>query len=112
MTQPFLWIKAFHIISVISWMAGMLYLPRLYVYHTGVAAGSEMDKTFQIMEKRLLRFIINPAMILTYIFGIALISIIGMKSLGGWFHLKLFLVLLLNTRYDCKVAKRFCAGYE
>ena len=64
------WLKAFHIISLISWMAGMLYLPRLYVYHANAKIGSELSETLKIMEHRLLRFIINPAMISTYVFGI------------------------------------------
>lgn len=61
----YLWIKAAHILAVISWMAGMLYLPRLFVYHAGAAQGSEMAMTFEIMERRLMRFIMLPAMIVT-----------------------------------------------
>ena len=65
-----LWIKTLHILAVIAWMAGMLYLPRLFVYHCGVAAGSEASETFKIMERRLLKAIINPAMIVTWIAGL------------------------------------------
>jgi len=65
----YLWLQAFHIIAVISWMAGMLYLPRLYVYHAQSEVGSDKSETFKVMERRLLRFIMNPAMILTFIFG-------------------------------------------
>ena len=66
----YLWLKAFHIIAVISWMAGMLYLPRLFVYHCAAAPGSPQSETFKVMERRLLRLIINPAMIATWILGI------------------------------------------
>lgn len=64
------WLKAFHIIAVIAWMAGMLYLPRLYVYHCDAEAGSKQSETFKIMERRLLRGIINPAMILAWALGL------------------------------------------
>jgi putative membrane protein len=67
------WLKALHIISVISWMAGMLYLPRLYVYHADAKVGSELSETLKIMERKLLRLIINPAMIFTYIFGVTML---------------------------------------
>ena len=66
------WIKAAHVIAVIAWMAGMLYLPRLYVYHAGAKPGSELSETFKVMERRLMRAIINPAMIATWVFGGAL----------------------------------------
>ncbi len=67
------WIKAGHIIAVLSWMAGMLYLPRLYVYHASAKTGGDLSETLKIMERRLLRFIINPAMIASYAFGIWLL---------------------------------------
>jgi putative membrane protein len=63
------WVKSFHVISVISWMAGMLYLPRLFVYHAVAVPGSEQAETFLVMERRLLRAIMNPAMIGTWLFG-------------------------------------------
>lgn len=91
------WIKAFHIIFMTAWMAGMFYLPRLYVYHTEVKKGSAEDKRLQLMEKRLLRVIINPAMILTIAFGLMLMSIYGFYALGVWFHLKLLLVVVLTA---------------
>jgi len=69
------WIKALHVISVIAWMAGMLYLPRLYVYHAGAKRGSELSETLKVMERRLLRGIINPAMIASYIFGIWMLAL-------------------------------------
>jgi protoporphyrinogen IX oxidase len=91
-------IKALHIIAVISWMAGMLYLPRLYVYHSTLSVGSASSELFKIMERRLLRLIMNPAMIAAWIFGIWLILITGAGApgSGGWMHAKLGLVLLLS----------------
>ncbi|MFQ5467148.1 MAG: protoporphyrinogen oxidase HemJ [Kiloniellaceae bacterium] len=70
--EGYAWVKAFHIISVIAWMAGMLYLPRLYVYHCAAEPGSVQSETFKVMERRLLRAIINPAMLASWAFGIAL----------------------------------------
>lgn len=87
------WFKAIHIIAVISWMAGLLYMPRLFVYHSKAEIGSEMDKTFQIMERKLLRFIMNPAMILAIIFGLINAKIYGFVALGIWFHIKMTAVL-------------------
>ncbi len=92
----YLWIKAFHIIAVIAWMAGMLYLPRLFVYHARVAPGSEASETFKVMERRLLRAIMTPAMILTWLLGITLV-IEGGWLTAGWFHAKLALVLLMTA---------------
>jgi putative membrane protein len=91
--QP--WLKALHVIAVISWMAGMLYLPRLFVYHSGVAAGSEASETFKVMEGRLLRAIINPAMVVTWIVGLWL-AWTSFRFQGGWLHAKLALVLALS----------------
>lgn len=90
------WFKALHIIFVISWMSGIFYLPRLYVYHTKVKAGSEQDKLFQKMERKLLRIIMNPAMIGTYIFGLMNAYIYGFEALGIWFHIKMTAVLVLT----------------
>jgi putative membrane protein len=86
------WLKAFHIIAVIAWMAGMLYLPRLFVYHCEADPGSRQSETFKLMERRLLRLIINPAMIVTWLLGLCL------AWYGGWFaapwlHAKLALVI-------------------
>ena len=89
------WIKAFHIIAIISWMAGMLYLPRLFVYHCEAEPGSRQSETFKIMERRLLRFIINPAMILSWILGLWL-AWSGSLFTAGWLHAKLFLALVLS----------------
>jgi len=92
----YLWLKAFHIIAVISWMAGMLYLPRLYVYHTAAKIGSEQSETFKIMERRLLRFIMNPAMILTWVFAILMIAANPGLFESGWMHVKMTLVILMS----------------
>ena len=94
----YLWIKAFHIVAVIAWMAGMLYLPRLFVYHAGVAPGSEQSETFKTMEQRLLRFIMTPAMIVTWLLGIALV-IEGQYLAATWFHLKIALALLMTVMH-------------
>ena len=95
------WIKAFHIIAVIAWMAGMLYLPRLFVYHCVAEKGSVQSETFKVMERRLLRAIINPAMVATWVFGIAL-AWLGPDSRYGWFAsgwlwAKIILVLALSV---------------
>ena len=89
------WVKAFHIIAVIAWMAGMLYLPRLFVYHCAAAKGSVQSETFKTMERRLLRAIINPAMIVTWLAGLYLVWA-GHWYVAGWFHVKFLLVLLLS----------------
>jgi len=112
MAEYYLWIKSLHLIAVISWMGGLLYLPRLFAYHADVAFGSETDKIFQTMERRLLRIIMNPAMIATYILGLMLASIYGMKSLGAWFHIKFTLVILLSIIHGllAKWRKNFVIG--
>jgi putative membrane protein len=91
----YLWAKAIHVIAVISWMAGMLYLPRLFVYHSEVPVGSPQSETFKIMERRLLRAIINPAMIITWVFGVWL-AWKGFGFSGGWLLAKIALVLLMS----------------
>ncbi len=91
----YLVLKSLHIIAVIAWMAGMLYLPRLYVYHADTKPGSPQSETFKIMERRLLRAIINPAMIATWILGLIL-AYLGGYWLQGWFIAKLALVLALS----------------
>jgi len=89
------WIKALHVIAVISWMAGMLYLPRLFVYHCEAEAGSKQSETFKVMERRLFKAIINPAMIVTWLAGLYLVWA-GHWYLSGWFHVKFLLVLLMS----------------
>ena len=89
------WAKAIHVVAVISWMAGMLYLPRLFVYHSGVPVGSPQSETFKVMERRLLRAIINPAMTVTWVFGLWL-AWKGFGFTGGWLHAKIALVLAMS----------------
>lgn len=91
------WIKALHVISVIAWMAGMLYLPRLFVYHAQTTPGSEASETFKVMERRLLRAIINPAMIATFAFGIWMLTLEPALLREPWLHAKLALVLFLGA---------------
>ena len=89
------WIKALHVIAVISWMAGMLYLPRLFVYHCEAEVGSKQSETFKVMERRLLRAIIDPAMIVTWLAGLWLVWQGGWYA-SGWFHVKFVLVLIMS----------------
>lgn len=93
-TDHYLWFKALHLIAVISWMAGLLYLPRLYVYHAQQQPGSDASEMLKVMEYKLLRYIMNPAMILVLVLGLCLASIPGMMS-QGWLHIKFVLVLML-----------------
>lgn len=88
--------KSIHVISVIAWMAAIFYLPRLFVYHTSVRPGSKTDKKFQIMEKRLLSIIMNPAMIATYVFGFLTSISYGHTVLSSWFYIKMLAVLGLT----------------
>jgi putative membrane protein len=102
MTVPFFaelypWTKAFHIIAMVAWMAGLFYLPRLYVYHTEMAPGSAESERFKVMEYRLMKQIINPAMIATWVFGIILALTPGLIDWSaGWWHVKLLSVLLMS----------------
>jgi putative membrane protein len=91
----YLWLKAFHVIAVIAWMAGMLYLPRLFVYHCAAQPGSQQSETFKVMERRLLNAIINPAMAVTWILGLWLAWEGGWLA-SGWLHAKIALVLLMS----------------
>lgn len=110
--NTYLLLKALHIISFTCWMAAIFYLPRLYVYHTRAKIGSDMDKTFQLMELKLLRIIMNPAMILTIVFGLSLIYEVGMANLGKWFHIKLLLILIMMGLHGMlsKYRKDFAVG--
>lgn len=94
----YLWAKAIHVIAVISWMAGMLYLPRLFVYHADAERGSIQSETFKVMERRLLRGIINPAMLLSWVFGLWL-AWKGFGFAGGWLHAKIAAVLVLSAMH-------------
>ena len=107
----YLWIKSLHVIAVISWMAGMLYLPRLFIYHIDSQPESDQARTFSIMEKRLMRIIMTPAMILSWLFGLFIAwDIYGFS--GGWLHAKLLAVVLLTAThvYFAKAVTAFEQG--
>jgi putative membrane protein len=106
----YLWLKALHIIAVIAWMAGMLYLPRLFVYHAAAKPGSEQSETFKVMERRLLKAIINPAMIATWLLG-AWLAWSGGWLTAPWFDTKLALVLALSGLHGhlAAIVKQFAA---
>jgi putative membrane protein len=98
------YIKAFHVIAIIAWMAGLLYLPRLFVYHAMSKVGSEQSETFKVMERRLLRAIATPAMAASWLFGLILAFSGAIDwSRDGWFHLKLILVLALSAYHGLLV---------
>lgn len=105
--SAYLWVKAIHVIAVISWMAGLLYLPRLFVYHASVQTGSETSETFKIMERRLLKAIMIPAMILAWALGLTMAVDGGLFS-QPWFHVKLLAVLGMTASHvflaRCKTA--------
>lgn len=104
----YLWLKALHIIAVISWMAGLLYLPRLFVYHAGVAPGSAQSETFKVMERRLLKAIMGPAMGATWLLGIILL-IQGQWLSAGWLHTKIALVFALTVMHG--LMSRWAAAF-
>ena len=103
-----LWIKAFHIISVISWMAALLYLPRLMVYHADATSESELSQTLKIMERRLLKVIMTPAMIASWGLGITLLFSIG--SFDGWIWMKLIMVIGLTVYH--MILARWVKAFE
>ena len=94
----YLWLKALHVIAVIAWMAGMLYLPRLFVYHCDAPPGSQQSETFKTMERRLLRFIMTPALLAAWGFGIVL-ALDGQWAAAKWFQTKFMLVLVMTAMH-------------
>lgn len=98
LAEYYLWVKALHIVSVISWMAGLFYLPRLFVYHAERATvGSELSETLKVMELKLLKVIINPAGVATWVFGLLLLAIPGVVDwASGWVWLKLAAVIAMT----------------
>lgn len=91
------WVKAVHVMAVISWMAGVLYLPRLFVYHCQAAPGSETSELFKVMERRLMHAITIPAATVSWIMGLVMVGHLGLTGHGGWLHAKLALVVLLTA---------------
>lgn len=112
LTYNYMWIKALHVIAMIAWMAGLFYLPRLFVYHTRVKQESESAKLFEVMEQKLLRIIMNPAMILTWVFGILLIYLNEPVMTQGWLHHKITFVIILSGFHGFLSAtrKKFARG--
>jgi putative membrane protein len=110
MTDIYLWLKAVHVIAVIAWMAGMLYLPRLFVYHCEAEPGSRQSETFKLMEGRLLKLIINPAMGLTWLLGLALVWLGGWHT-AHWMQAKFALVVAMSALHGFFVrwVKEFAA---
>jgi putative membrane protein len=91
------WFMAGHIVAMIAWMVGMFYLPRLFVYHVGAAPGSELSETLKVMERRLMRIIVNPAMGLTWLFGLIMLYAHPYLLQEGWLHVKITAVLLMSA---------------
>jgi len=107
MSGFYAWIKALHVISMVAWMAAMLYLPRLFVNHTKVAPGSEASEMLKVMERRLMRAILNPAMIATIVFGGTMLAMNGALLKQGWLVVKLvFVVVLLGLHHGMAVWRR------
>jgi putative membrane protein len=104
------WIKVFHIVAVISWMAALLYLPRLMVYHCEAETGSQQSETFKVMERRLLRYIANPAMVVSWVTGLWLM-LEGSLGRAGWMQSKLLLAVILSAMHglNAKWVKDFAA---
>ncbi len=106
----YLWMKALHVIAVIAWMAGLLYLPRLFVYHVDAEIGSIQSETFKTMERRLLKAIMTPAMIVSAVTGFWL-TIVVHSFQGGWLHAKLvFIVILFAVHGHLAASVRRFAG--
>lgn len=107
------WVKALHVMAVIAWMAGLFYLPRLFVYHAERAtSGSELDLTFQVMEEKLLRVIMNPSMITAWVCGLLMIAMGGLDFSAVWGWAKVFAVIAMTVAHMWMAARRkeFAAG--
>ncbi|MBK1671400.1 TIGR00701 family protein [Rhodovibrio sodomensis] len=109
--QAYIWVLILHILSIITWMAGLFYLPRLFVYHAQANPTGEPAETFKVMERRLLKAIMNPSMIVAWVLGLALALHIGAFT-QGWFHGKLLLVVIMSALHMAmgKWRKDFEAG--
>ena len=109
----YLWFKAFHLIAVISWMAGMLYLPRLFVYHVNAKKGSDLSETLKVMERRLLRFIMNPAMIGVWVFGLLMVftpGVVDWSEFWPWVKAAAVIVMTWFHHWCAKRRKEFEVG--
>lgn len=104
--ENYLILKSLHIIAMVAWMAGLLYLPRLFVYHAEAKKNSDLSETFKVMEQRLLRYIMNPAMIAVWVFGLLMITANPGLMSQGWLHAKFTLVILMS------VFHMFCARWR
>ena len=93
----YLWLKSIHLIFVIAWMAGMMYLPRLFVYHHGASEGGELENALKQMERRLMSFIINPSITLAWVFGLLMIFANEALWSAGWFHVKITAALIMSA---------------
>ncbi len=107
LTPLYPWLKAAHVISMVAWMAGMFYLPRLFVYHCAVPRGTAESERFKLMERRLLKQIVNPAMIATFLFGTLLVLTPGVIDWSaGWWHVKLLGIVLMSGVHGVLVRRR------
>ena len=107
LTPYYTWIKALHVMAVIAWMAGLFYLPRLFVYHAERApVGSELDRTFRVMEEKLLRVIMNPAMITAWLCGLLMIAMGGLDFTTVWGWAKLLAVIAMTAAHMWMAARR------
>ncbi len=97
MTDVWAWSKAIHFMALAAWMAGLWYLPRLYIYHSAVPVGSEASETFKVMERRLLKAITTPAMVVTFGAGVVLVQTGVGWTAGGWLHAKLLLLVFMGA---------------
>ncbi|MEM6602957.1 MAG: protoporphyrinogen oxidase HemJ [Pseudomonadota bacterium] len=99
--ENYLWLKAFHLIAVFAWMAGLFYLPRLFVYHADAVLGSEFDEKLKIMERRLLNAIMTPAMVVAWVFAVMLVyyHIEAGSFKQGWLHLKIMMAVILTIMH-------------
>ncbi|MFC2951234.1 protoporphyrinogen oxidase HemJ [Marinicaulis aureus] len=106
LSGAYLWIKSFHLIMVIAWMAGMMYLPRLFVYQHQSEKGGEAERYFIQMQRRLLKGIINPSMVLVWVLGILMLIANPAILSAGWFHVKLALVVIISAIHGFYASSR------
>lgn len=112
LAPAYLWLKAAHLLFIIAWMAGMMYLPRLFIYHHGAEKGGEAERNFVVMERRLLKGIMNPSIIAVWILGILMLIANPAWLSSGWFHVKLLFVVIISGIHGFYSAarKKFEAG--